>query len=89
MKSINLRTEALIKFYITEFEMGQLTQKNSLHVKMKFLKLILILTMTPIARILLEHIKIGCKKELLLELSNKVVVDHVQHLQLQLVDKVA
>ena len=69
--------------------MGHLLQIISSHVKMKFLKLILILTMTPIARILLEHIKIGYKKELLLELNNKVVVDHVQHLQLQLVDKVA
>jgi len=89
MKSINFQTEALIKFYTTEFKMRQLLQRNLLHVKMTFLKLILILTMTPIVRILLEHIKIGSKKEQLLELNNKVLVDHVQLLQLQLVDKAA
>jgi len=89
MKSINFQTEALIKFYTTEFKMRQLLQRNLLHVKMIFLKLILILTMTPIVRILLEHIKIGSKKEQLLELNNKVLVDHVQLLQLQLVDKAA
>jgi len=69
--------------------MRYLLQRNLLHVKMEFSKLILILSMSLIVKIGLEHIKIGSKKEKLPELKIKLIVDHVQHLQLQLVDKVA
>jgi len=88
MKSINLQIEALIKFYTTEFKMRQLIQRNLLQVKMEFFKLILILLMTLMIKNLLKHIKIGSKKEQLLKLKINIIVDHVQHLQLQLVDKV-
>jgi len=38
--------------------------------------------------VLVVHTRIGPKKEKLLQLKTKEIVDHVQHLQLQLVDKV-